>query len=84
MWNLNNKVNKQNRNKLTERTNWRLPDGTEVVRFGEKGEGIKKGQTARHRNRHSKVKHSTGNVVGNIVITMYAASWALDLGGGPV
>ena len=34
-------------------------------------------------NSHGDVKYSLGNIVNNIVITMYGARWVLDLFGGP-
>lgn len=53
----------------------------EVVRFGEKDEGIKSVQTALYKDSHSNVKCSVGNVVNNIVTTLYTARWVLDLCG---
>lgn len=42
-----------------------------------------KGRRANWRlqNSHRTVKNSLGNVVNNIVITMYSARWVLDLSG---
>ena len=32
-------------------------------------------------NSHRDVKHSTGNTVNNIVVTMYGARWVLEISG---
>ena len=35
-------------------------------------------------NSHRDVKHSIGNIVGNIVITVYGVRWVLEIPGGPL
>ena len=82
MWSLKNKINKQKRNKpvVTEQT-----VGCQMG-WGW-GWGVKKVKGVRStnwllQNSHSDVKYSIGTVVTNIVITVSAARWVLDLSGG--
>ena len=50
--------------------------GVAVGEMGEKGEGIK---MYKLQNVHRDVKYNIGNIVHNIVITMYDTKWVLDL-----
>ena len=73
------KQNKQNRNKLTHTENiltvsrWERGCGV-----SEKGEGIREYRLV-VTNSHGEVQYSTGNTVGNVVITVYGVRWGLDL-----
>ena len=83
MWNLKNKINKQNRNRLID-----MESRLAVARgAGGSGGWVKKGKGLRStnwwlQNSPRDVKLSTGNVVNNIVITMCGARWALEISGG--
>ena len=50
-------------------------------RLGEKGEGLKKYRLA-VRTSPGDVKHSLGNIISPIVITMYGARRMLEISGG--
>ena len=75
-------MNKQNRNKLIHTENkwmfarWKGKLGEQV----KKGKGIRC-KMARNKNSHGDVKYNTGNIVNNIVITVYGVRWVLVLAG---
>ena len=72
-----NIINEQAEQKVSQiqRTFWQLPEGRGRVRgMGEKVKGL--GSTNwLLQNSHRDVKYSIGNVVNNILITMYGVSW---------
>ena len=47
--------------------------------WGRRGERDSDGQIGSYMNSHRDVEYSAGNIVSNDVITLYGASWALDL-----
>ena len=49
--------------------------------LGEKGEGMKKYKFASYKSSHEDVKYNMGNIVNNIVITVYGIRWVLNLSG---
>ena len=51
----------------------------EIESLGEKGEETKKYKLAVKKNSQEGVKHSMGNIVNDIVITMYGVRCILDL-----
>ena len=53
--------------------------GMRLLGLGEKGERDSDGQIGSYMNSHRDVEYSAGNIVSNVVITLYGASWALDL-----
>ena len=59
------------------RRDWRLPEGRGIGELGEKGEGIKKYKLVVTKYRGG--KHSIGNIVNDIVITVYGTRQVLDL-----
>ena len=81
MWNLKNNINKQNKNRLIDTVNrLMVPEGRGLGRLGAKGEGIERYRQLQ--NSHGDVKYSIGNIINNVVITMYDAQWVLEISGG--
>ena len=82
MRNLKSKINKQNRNRLTDTENRLITARWEGFgRLGETGAGIR-GTNWQLQNSHEDVRYSIGNVVNNIVITKYGASLLLEISRG--
>ena len=48
--------------------------------LGEKGKGIEV-QTGSYQRVVVYIKYSIGNIVSNVVITMYGASWIMEMSG---
>ena len=84
MWNLKNKVHRQNRNKPMDTENrLKVADWRRCGGLGEKGEGIKKHKlvvTKQLQNSHGEV-NSIENIVNGIIITVHGAQWVLELVG---
>ena len=74
MWNLKNKINKQNQYRQTQRVNWGLENWLKEMK--------RLSTSWRLQNSHRDVKRSKGSIVNYIAITMYGAGWALGLLGG--
>ena len=76
-WNLKNKINEHPKQKQTQTAHWWLPGGREV-----EGRAEVKGLSTDWllQNGHESVKYSVGNIVSDIVITMYGVRWVLELG----
>ena len=53
-----------------------VPEGREVGRVGEKVKGLWSTNWQLW-NSHGDVKYSRGNIVNNVVITMYGGRWVL-------
>ena len=56
-----------------------MPDRIGVEGMGEKGKGIKKYKLAVTKQSLGTQYTATGNTVNDTVITMYAATWALEI-----
>ena len=78
------KINQQTKQKQTHRYREKT-DGCQME--GGLGNWVKNVKGLRStnwllQNNHRDVRYSIGNVVNNTVITMYGATWLLDLSGG--
>ena len=71
-------MNKQNGSRFIDTENRQLPDRRDVVGLGEKGEGIEKYRLVVIKWSWD-AKYSIGNTVNTTVITMYGASWILEI-----
>ena len=56
-----------------------MPEGREIGALGEKAKGIKKYKLAVTKQSLGTQYTATGNTVNDTVITMYAATWALEI-----
>ena len=73
-------MNKQNRNRfmITEHFDGcQSGDGRGIGGIGEKGKGMKKYKLIA--TKYGDVKCCIGNIINNILITMYDARWVQDL-----
>ena len=76
VWNLKNKINKQNK------SNDKYREHFDSFQIGEHWVKKMKGWKSANwqlQNNHGDAKYSTGNIVNNIVISMCGVRWVLDL-----
>lgn len=70
-----NKQTKKPRNKLSNTENWWLTKGREVGAMGKIGQGDKEVYASSYKISHKDAKYSIGNIVSNIVVTLYSDRW---------
>ena len=58
-----------------------MPEGWDVGGLGDKAEGTKKHRDRWSQNSRRDVKHSAGNTVSDVVVTVCGARWALEISG---